>query len=132
MPNFELQQIDSIQGKQDFFVMKVDGENQFDEFYESIKTNKQYCSEVKSIQTNMNHIANLGSLPENKFKWLTNAGDPKSIKECEFKTKHLRAYAFHIPSTGKVVAYWGTKANQKNDISEFRRVKKLYFNSLDK
>jgi hypothetical protein len=128
MPNFELRLIESIRGKQSFYHLIVDGINQADTFYsDTVVNNQQYKSEIKSIYTLMERVAKIQSVAK-KYKEIT---PPKvNILEHEFKTKHLRAYVFQLPGTGKVVTYWGTKGTQPDDISEFRRLKKLYLKSI--
>lgn len=78
----------------------------------------------------MDLVANLQSLPETKFKDITPAKE--TVKEYEFKSKNLRAYAFHIKKTGKIVAYWGFKNSQKKDIVKFQSIKKQYLQSIEK
>lgn len=51
------------------------------------------------------------------------------VREFEFKSKHLRVYGITKPN-GKIVITGGTKANQKDDEVEFRRLKRLYLASL--
>jgi len=130
MPIFALKKIETIVGKQEFFEIIIDNKSQYDAFYFTIKDNKQYVSELKTLLTNMDMVANLQSLPETKFKDITPAKE--TVKEYEFKSKNLRAYAFHIKSTGKIVAYWGFKNSQKKDIVKFQSIKKQYLQSLEK
>jgi hypothetical protein len=53
------------------------------------------------------------------------------VKECEFKTHHLRVYAIHEIDTGKIVIMGGYKTKQKQDINHFREVKKQYLNASE-
>ena len=113
MPTFALKRIEAVVGKQQFDKLIVDGTCPFDEFE---KTMIQYKSEIKTLYAYMNMVANLRSLPETKF---------------EFKTKHLRLYCIE-QANGKIVVLGGMKSKQKNDESEFRRLKKLYLDSIKK
>ena len=130
MPIFALKKIEAIVGKQEFFDIIIDSESQFESFCDAIKNNSQYVSELKTLLTNMDLVANLQSLPETKFKDITPVKE--TVKEYEFKSKNLRAYAFHIKKTGKIVAYWGFKNSQKKDIVKFRSIKKQYLQSIEK
>ncbi|MCX2477426.1 hypothetical protein OQZ33_24065 [Pedobacter sp. MC2016-05] len=128
MPKFELVRLDSVIGKQDFYHLKVDGVSQYETFSEEIKGNPQYVSEHKTILAYMNMVSSLKMLPKEKFRELK--GNNDNIKEYEIKSKHLRAYLFHVEHTGKLVAYWGHKNTQDSDITTFRLIKKTYFKSL--
>lgn len=130
MSTFVLKKIESVIGKQDFFELVEDGNSQFDDFCEEIKQTKQYYSELLTIFTLMNLVAQIRMLPAKKFKDIT----PKNeqVKEYEFKSKHLRVYAFHIEKTGKIIAYGGYKNTQKEDIPKFRSFKSKYLKSLHK
>ncbi|TVQ90222.1 MAG: hypothetical protein EA393_06165 [Bacteroidetes bacterium] len=130
MPIFALKKIEAIIGKQEFFEIIIDGKSQYEDFCDKIKGNQQYNSELKTILSYMDLVANLQSLPEKRFKDITLAKE--TVKEYEFKSKNLRAYAFHIKKTGKLVAYWGFKNSQKKDIVKFRSIKKQYLQSLEK
>jgi putative component of toxin-antitoxin plasmid stabilization module len=128
MPIFALKKIEAIVGKQEFFYIIIDRKSQFESFCDAIKNNSQYVSELKTILTIMDLVANLQSLPKTKFKDIT---PPKeTVKEYEFKSKNLRVYAFHIKQTGKIVAYWGFKNSQRKDIEKFRSIKRQYLQSI--
>ncbi len=128
MLKFELKRLETVSGKQHFFELIIDGKSQYEQFSNEIASNPPYVSEQKTILTNMNIVANLGALPEKKFRELKGS---KGVKEYEFKSKHIRAYVFHVEKTGKTVAYWGYKNNQTADIRQFRSIKKEYFKSLE-
>jgi hypothetical protein len=125
MPKFALKKIEAVVGKQQFFELLVDDVSQYKQFMAEISDNPQYVSEVKTILTYMNLVAELRVfLPKTKFRDITPSKD--KIKEYEFKSDHLRVYAFHLEMTGKIVAYWGYKNNQDKDIKKFRSIKKLF------
>ncbi len=130
MPIFALKKIQAIAGKQEFFEIIIDGKSQYEDFYNEIKNNKQYYSELTTILTYMDLVSNLERLPSKKFKNIT----PKKelIKEYEFKSKNLRVYVFHLEKSGKIVARWGFKNTQKKDIMQFRSIKKQYLQTIEK
>jgi putative component of toxin-antitoxin plasmid stabilization module len=128
MSTFVLKKLEAVVGKQQFFELIVDGNSQFDEYCKAIKDNNQYYSELLKIFTLMNQVSQLKMLPQTKFKDIT----PKkeTVKEYEFKSKHLRVYAFHVEKTGKIVAYGGYKNTQKDDIPKFRSYKSRFLKSF--
>ncbi len=126
MPKFVLKNIKSINGKQQFNQLVVDGNGQLDEFENDLK-DTTYWSEFKTLLAYMDFVANNRTLPQTKFKDITPAKE--LVKEYEFKSKHLRIYAIHQPN-GKIVILGGYKNNQKNDINKFRSLKKQYLDSL--
>lgn len=121
MHTFVVQKIETINGKQEFNMLIVDGKSLLEEFEESLED--IYESEMNSIYLYMEEVANCRSLPISKFREI-NCGKG-SIKEYEFKSKHLRVYAIK-QSGGKLVVMCGYKNSQKKDISKFRELKKEY------
>lgn len=126
MPKFALENIASVNGKQQFNQLVVDGSGQLDEFENDLK-DTTYWSEFKTLLAYMDFVAKNRTLPQNKFKDITPAKE--LVKEYEFKSKHLRIYVIHQPN-GKIVILGGYKNNQKNDINKFRSLKKQYLDSL--
>ena len=121
---FALEKIDAIKGKQEFLKLKVDNKCLFDEFENSLES--RYKSELIGIYSCMQEVANLKSVPETKFHFYDNNKKRKDgIREFEFKSKHLRVYGITQPN-GKIIITGGTKAKQKDDQNEFRRLKNLY------
>ncbi|NLO02338.1 MAG: hypothetical protein GX126_08490 [Bacteroidales bacterium] len=79
---------------------------------------------MTTIITRMHEIAELKSLPKNKFRDITPKKD--NIKEYEIKTKHLRVYLFHEKNTGRVIVCGGKKGTPQSNIKHFRNIKKEY------
>lgn len=123
---FALNEISEIRGKLKFFKLLVDGICAYNVFEEEIIKEANFKSELTTIVTRMHEIADLKSLPKNKFRDITRKKD--NIKEYEIKTKHLRVYLFHEKNTGRVIVCGGKKGNQKADIEHFRNIKKEYLN----
>lgn len=121
MPNFAVQKIEAIKGKQVFNKLIVDGISPLDEFEESLE--EQYKTEMDSIYLYMEEVANLRALPRTKFRELTGVKD--STKEYEFKSHHLRVYAIKQPNC-KLVVMCGYKNSQNEDITKFRELKRRY------
>lgn len=126
MPTFVLENVEGVNGKQRFDKLVVDGNCPFDRFEAEIET--CYKSELVGIYAVMNEVANLRSVPFTKFHFYdkTKGG----YREFEFKSKHLRVYGIGQPN-GKIVITGGTKANQKKDESDFRRLKDEYIRSKE-
>lgn len=128
MSIFTLKKIEAVAGKQEFFELLIDGKSQYEEFHLEISEQTTYVSELKTILSYMSFVAELRMLPQSKFRDITPSND--NVKEYEFKSKHLRVYTFHLEKTGKVVAFWGYKNTQKEDIIKFRSLKKQYIASI--
>lgn len=126
MSKFALNEIELIKGKQTFNKLLVDDIAPFDSFTEELE--EQYESELASIYYRMEAVANLQSLPKDKFRELK--GGKGDVKEYEFKSKHLRVYAIH-QKDGKIVVMGGYKNSQDKDIITFRALKKQYIESLN-
>lgn len=122
---FALQKIEAIQGKQKFDKLIVDGKCPFDEFEMSLET--QYKSEMIGIYACMQNVADLRSVPPTKFHFYDEGVN--GVREFEFKSKHLRVYGI-TKANGKIIITGGTKARQKVEQGEFRRLKNLYLASL--
>jgi len=122
---FALQEITEIKGRLKFFKLLTDGTCEYDEFEKKIETNGNLVSELITIVTRMHELADLKTLPENKYRNIT----PKkeNNKEYEIKTKHLRVYLFHDRNTGHIIVCGGVKGTQRSDIKHFRNIKKEYF-----
>ena len=131
MRHFELKKFESIVGKQDFYDLKINGLSQYEEFNKIINTDYlAYKTEVFTMFSYMDLVSNLKTLPKTKFREITPKKD--NIKEYEIKSKHIRVYLFHVENSGKIVAYWGLKKNQKENIISFRKIKKEYIDQLNK
>lgn len=121
MPTFAVQKIDAINGKQVINKLVVNGVSLFDQFEDSLE--EKYKTEMESIYYYMEAVANLQSLPENKFRELKGAKD--NVKEYEFKSNHIRVYAIKQPNC-KLVVMCGYKNSQKDDINKFRSIKSQF------
>lgn len=130
MPIFALRKIEAIKGKQEFDKLVVDGKCPFDEFEKSLEA--QYKAELAGIYNYMQNVADLKAVPEDKYHFYDNNKKQRGkdgVREFEFKSKHLRVYGITKPN-GKIIITGGTKAKQKVDQVEFRRLKNLYLESL--
>jgi hypothetical protein len=91
MSTFAFERIEAVVGKQQFDKLVVDGHAPFDEFEENIE--EQYKSEMMRIYACMNDVANLKTVPKEKFHFYDNKKG--GYREFEFKSKHLRVYGNH-------------------------------------
>jgi putative component of toxin-antitoxin plasmid stabilization module len=126
MNKFALKLIDEIVGQLKIFKLYVNNHCEFDEFEKQIEAEGSYSSELVTIQTRLQEIADGKLLPKEKFRNIT----PKKelVKEYEIKTRHLRVYLFHEEKSGRVIVCGGKKITQQKDIYHFRRIKKEYLN----
>lgn len=122
---FALNEITEIKGRLKFFKLLVNGTCEYDEFEKEIIKEGNLKQELTTIETRMHEIADLKSLPQNKFRDITPKKD--NNKEYEIKTKNLRVYLFHEKNTGRVIVCGGKKGTQQADIKHFRNIKKEYF-----
>lgn len=116
---FGLRRINALKSKQhEFYELVFEGVPQLESFEKKLEA--KYQSEFRSIMTIMDLCSNGQLLPQNKMKDIT--PHKQSIKEYEFKTRHLRIYAIQHPGS-KVVVLCGYKNNQTSDIVRFRALK---------
>ncbi len=127
MYTFALKEIEEIKGKLRLYKLIINGTCEYDEFEKGIETEGNLKSELLTVVARMHEIADLKSLPKEKFKDIT-PPRKETIKEYEIKTKHLRVYMFHDKSTGRIIVCGGKKGTQPSDIKHFRNIKKEYFN----
>ena len=128
MANFALRKIEAINGRQEFDKLLVDERCPFDDFEAGLE--EQYKQEMAGIYHYMQDVANLKPLPDTKFHFYDkNKKRHDSVREFEFKSKHLRVYGITQPN-GKIIITGGTKARQKQEQNEFRKLKNQYLSSL--
>jgi len=90
--------------------------------YESNLEDK-YKSSFRGMTALMNRVANLQSLPEEKFRDIT--PDKEIVKEYEIKYQDLRVYLIKI-ANGKLILLGGFKNNQDSDLKKFRALKRQF------
>jgi hypothetical protein len=76
----------------------------------------------------MNRVANLQSVPKEKFRDVTPHG--QSCKEYEFKFGDLRVLSIKI-TNGQLVLLGGYKNQQSSDFIKFRSLKAQYLESIN-
>lgn len=108
-----------------FYKLLVNNNCEFDLFWKQCKADGNLESELFQIQSRMQQVSDLKTMPNEKHKDITPRND--AVKEYEIKTKHLRVYMFHDKENGRVIVSGGKKTTQQKDISHFRNIKKEYF-----
>ncbi len=126
MYTFALHKVNEIEGKLSFYKLIVNGNCDFDTFCKQCEQDGNLASELRTIQSRMQQLADLKTMPVEKHRDITPKNE--SVKEYEIKTKHLRVYMFHEKDTGRVIVLGGKKGTQESDIKRFRNIKKVYFN----
>lgn len=128
MSKFALHKIDTIKGKQEVCQVSINGVKELDRFEEELSKSSTYMSELRTIFTYIQHLAENRTLPEAKFKDIT----PKKeiVREYEFKSKHLRVYAIQKKG-GKIIVLCGYKKDQKEDIKRFRLLKETLLEVIE-
>lgn len=128
MSTFTLRKVEAVQAKQELDELVVDGVGQLEAFEILLnETDKRFLSEFRMLLSYMEYAANGNSLTDTKFKDVTPEG--ATVKEFEFKSKHLRVYAIK-KINGKIIVLGGFKTTQKADFKRFRSLKEQYLNSL--
>lgn len=128
MNRFALVGIQEVKGRIPFKKLVIDGVCQYDEFCKQLRIEGNLDKQLIGILNNMNQVSNLNRLPKNKFRDIT----PKkeTVKEYEFKKGDLRFYV--IKEDGHIVIIGGKKSTQKEDLNQFRSIKKRYLESKQK
>ena len=125
---FTLRKLKAIQGRQEFDELVIDDLGQLELFEQEIRAkHSQYQTELEMIFLYMQYVADGRSLNDTKFRDITPKGE--TVKEYEFKSKHLRIYAIKKPN-GKIIVLGGLKTTQKADFRRFRSLKNQYLNEL--
>ena len=105
MAIFALKKVEAIKAKQEIDELVVDGVGQLEAFEREIKEkHDRYQTEFEMLYVYIDYIANGKSLNETKFRDITPHGE--TVKEYEFKSKHLRMYAIKKPN-GKIIVLGG-------------------------
>jgi putative component of toxin-antitoxin plasmid stabilization module len=122
MNRFALADIEQVKGKINFKKLVINGVCQFEDFCVDVSMQGNLEKELDKIFSRMNQVANMLRLPKEKFRDITPAKE--TIKEFEIKTANLRVYL--IKEEGHIVVLGGKKNSQKEDIKQFRAIKKQY------
>ena len=125
MRRIELKRLEVIEGRQTFEKMILDGRDLLEEFERSLE--ERYRSEMRTIYAWMQMVADLRPVPGTRYHAISDGND--GFREYEFKSKHLRIYAF-TKLDGKIVVMGGKKNRQRRDIKRFKELKRLYIKYL--
>jgi len=126
MNRFALVEFGIIRGHIRFYKLKVNDTCLIDEFWTEIEKQGNLKKQLNNALAIMERFAQGMSTSPDKFKNITDAGDP--VTEYEVKTRDLRIYLFRN-SDGAIVVTGGKKSTQKKDITRFKNLTKEYFNS---
>lgn len=126
IPIFEAREISAVKGRIPVKQLSINGIGQLDAFEADLK-DTTYLPEYRTLLAYINFYAENGTLPSNKMKDIT--PQKETVKEYEFRTKHLRIYAVH-GEAGKLILLCGYKNSQDKDIRKFRSLKERYFQSV--
>jgi hypothetical protein len=122
MTKFATIKVEEINAKEPVEQLVINGKKQLDAFEEALK-GTTYLSEYKTLITYVEYLADGNTLPAKKFRHLKGVAD--GVTEYEFKSKHLRLYAIQEPGK-KLILFMGLKAEQEEDIQNFRHLKVQY------
>lgn len=126
MPKFVVRRVDSIISIKIVSQLVVEGIEPLASFEDELK-GTTYRTELDSAMAYLQHLANGGTMTEQKFKYLK--GETAGGKEFELRSKHLRIYGI---MNGYILILGGYKKNQDPDLIKLRNIKKRYLDSLKK
>lgn len=118
---FAVEKLEAVRGngKVLFFKLVKDGVCWFDDFYEEQNKDAKHASELRSILTLMDYMAETDArLPKEKFNSIKHG---KNAIGYEFKKKDLRVYCLK-PASNVVVVFGGYKKNQEKDVKRLQRI----------
>lgn len=118
---FAVEKLEAVRetGKVLFFKLIKDGVCWFDEFYEEQMKDPKHASEIRSILSAMDFMAETDCmLPATKFNSIKQG---KNVIGYEFKKDDLRVYCMK-PASNVVVVFGGYKKNQGKDVKRLNRI----------
>ena len=118
---FAVEKLEAVRdtGKVLFFKLVKDDVCWFDDFYEELNKDAKHASELRTILTMMDYMAETDArLPEEKFNSIKHG---KNAIGYEFKKKDLRVYCLK-PASNVVVVFGGYKKNQKKDVAKLEKI----------
>ncbi len=102
-----------------FFKLIKDEVCWFDEFYEEQMKDAKHASDLRTVLTVMDYMAETNAiLPKEKFNSIKRG---KSVIGYEFKKNELRVYCLK-PASNMVVVFGGYKKNQGMDIKRLQKI----------
>lgn len=127
MSKFVLKPFNNVTGTIKFFKLIEDTYCYYDDFCRNIQQDSNLEQQLLTIVSRMNDVANLRSLPKQKYRDVTPIKE--TVKEYEIKTADLRLYLIK-DETGNLVLLGGKKSTQDEDFKTFRLLKKRYLNLI--
>lgn len=118
---FAVEKLEAIRdnGKVLFFKLVKDGVCLFDDFYEKQNMDAKHASELRSILSLMDYMAETDAIfPKEKFNSIKQG---KNVVGYEFKKNELRVYCLK-PASNVVVVFGGYKKNQEKDVKRLQRI----------
>lgn len=118
---FAVEKLEAVRdtGKVLFFKLVKDGVCWFDNFCEEQNKDARHASELKTILTLMDYMAETNAmLPKEKFNSIKHG---KNVIGYEFKKKDLRVYCLR-PASNVVVVFGGYKKNQEKDVEKLEKI----------
>ena len=121
MSIFAVEKLEAVRdnGRVLFFKLVKDDVCWFDEFYKEVCKTPKGASELRTILSMMDYIAETNAmLPHTKFNSVKHGN---KVVGYEFKKNDLRVYCVK-PSVNVAVVFGGYKKNQKNDIKKLKSI----------
>ena len=124
MHNFGVEKYDVVRGREEVYLLIVDGESEFRTFCEIIDQDVNLRGELRTILTRLEMVINGHMLRKTHFRPIDLGKIP--VRGYELKSHHLRVYVMHEEKTGKLIVTAGKKGSQDRDIQRFKAIAKEY------
>ena len=118
---FAVEKLEAVKdtGKVLFFKLVKDDVCWFDDFYEELNKDAKHASELRTILTMMDYMAETDAmLPKEKFNSIKHG---KNVIGYEFKKNDLRVYCLR-PASNVVVVFGGYKKNQEKAVKRLEKI----------
>lgn len=119
---FAVEKLEAVRdvGKVLFFKLVKDGVCWFNDFYEEQNKDAGHVSELKTILTMIDYMAETNAmLPKGKYNSIKHG---KNVIGYEFKKEDLRVYCLRPALNVVVVVFGGYKKNQKKDVKRLENI----------
>lgn len=118
---FAVEKLEAVRGNGKVLLFKLvkDGVCWFDDFYEELNKDAKHASELRTILTMMDYMAETDAIfPKEKFNSIKQG---KNVVRYEFKKNELRVYCLK-PASNVVVVFGGYKKKQEKDVKRLQRI----------
>jgi putative component of toxin-antitoxin plasmid stabilization module len=124
MHNFVVKKWEIVRGREEVFLLLVDGKSEFEAFCEEIGRDGNLRGELRTILTRLEMVLNGALLPKTHYRPIQIG--KIGVKGFELKSHHLRVYLIQEVGSGKLIVMGGKKTSQERDIGRFKKLAKAF------